>query len=350
MCRNNGALRFSAQLRLRIFILGGTSMKRITRVISAVLSTALLASVVTVAPFSVSAAEIQNNAETNITSFESNVEFVVDKNDSTESQGNTYDDNFETTTNFENRFELAQYDKSIEPVGDGEEYTFDNIKYKIIDNQIVISGYVGVLNDCQIPSSIDDIPVTQIGESAFSNSSIKQIGSHAFTNCTSLTSVFIPKSLTTVTQASYYHNGVFEGCTNLKSASFEDGTEKVLDYLFYSCSGLENVSFPRSLTQIGNRSFSSTNLQSLIIPKQIESISSTSFEKCNNLKSIEFEAGILKIPDNSYGGCTAIETIIIPDTVTEIGNGAFAETVINSISIPNSVVNIGTAYQFQTAL
>ena len=57
--RSNGALRFSAQLRLRIFILGGVPMKKTRRIISIVLSALILTSVVTIAPYSVSAAETE---------------------------------------------------------------------------------------------------------------------------------------------------------------------------------------------------------------------------------------------------------------------------------------------------
>ena len=92
-------------------------MKKITRIVSAVLSTALLASVVTVAPFSVSAAEIQNNDEANTTTFESDVEFVVNGTDSTESQENT-NISSDTTALLDNTFELTQGGKNVQPVGE----------------------------------------------------------------------------------------------------------------------------------------------------------------------------------------------------------------------------------------
>lgn len=73
-------------------------MKRITRVISAVLSTALLASIVTVAPFSVGAAEIPKNDEANTTTFGSSVEFSENYSYFNNSNSNEQENFYESAT------------------------------------------------------------------------------------------------------------------------------------------------------------------------------------------------------------------------------------------------------------
>ena len=88
-----------------------------------------------------------------------------------------------------------------------EEYTYESksLKYEIVNDEIEITGYTGSPTDIEIPAQIDTengkmLPVTSIGDSAFSQSK--------------LTSIDIPDNVESI------GNNAFEYCRNLSSITF----------------------------------------------------------------------------------------------------------------------------------
>ena len=214
--------------------------------------------------------------------------------------------------------------------------------------------------------------VTEIGGRAFEeckqlssvqlSNNLERLDSYAFANCTSLTSIRIPKSLEV-------SNWPFYGCSVLQNVEFESGVTRIPDHLFDYCTGLTSIVIPDTVTEIGARSFSEckqlssvqlpnsltymgsyafencTSLTSIRIPKSLE-VSNWPFDGCSALKNVEFESGMTRIPDDLFKDCTGFTSIVIPDTVTEIGSSAFYGSHLSSIVIPDTVTDIGN-YAFR---
>ena len=99
----------------------------------------------------------------------------------------------------------------------------DSYGYSLINNgtEVEITGYAGSGGNLTIPGSFSGVPVTTIGEEAFSlvNSMISisipagvtSIGPYAFMGCKSLILSNIPSNVTTI------GSGAFDGCTSLTS-------------------------------------------------------------------------------------------------------------------------------------
>ena len=112
--------------------------------------------------------------------------------------------------------------------------------------------------DVVIPSSHQNLPVTEIGKDAFSHcgiisvalpAGVTSIGFCAFSACFSLTSISIPEGLISIDGAA------FAGCSGLTSVSRPDGLTSIGQSTFYECKGLTSLSLPESLVSIGDRAF-----------------------------------------------------------------------------------------------
>lgn len=102
-----------------------------------------------------------------------------------------------------------------------------DFKYTTENGQVTITGYNGTNIDIEIPSNIDGLPVTSVGEEAFKNamirsviipSSVREIGWFAFSGCTCLESVNIPSSVLSI------EYGTFDYCPKTMTVNCEKGS------------------------------------------------------------------------------------------------------------------------------
>jgi hypothetical protein len=123
---------------------------------------------------------------------------------------------------------------------------------------IEITEYVGKRTEVRIPPRIQNLPVTSIGESAFSlknitrvtiPNSVTNIGREAFSYCTSLTNIIIPNSVTSIGGDAFYH------CYSLTSVSIPDSVTRIEDFTFFNCTNITSVTIPNSITFIGDSAF-----------------------------------------------------------------------------------------------
>ena len=176
---------------------------------------------------------------------------------------------------------------------------------------------------------------------------VNTIGWAAFQNCSGLTSVTIPNSVT------FIDNGAFYGCSGLTSVTIPNSVTSIGEAAFEGCNGLTSVTIPNSVTEIGDYAFwGCTSLTSITIPSSVTSIGKYSFFDCSGLKAIAVENGNLVY--DSRESCKALiktsdnELILgcmnstIPNSVTRIGQAAFQNCKrLLSVRIPNSVVSVG---------
>lgn len=70
-------------------------------------------------------------------------------------------------------------------------------------------------------------------------------------------------------------------------------------------------------------------------------IGERAFQGLSSIETFEFPSGITEIPKYAFADCTSLKNIIIPETVTSIGEGAFRACAMNEITIPSSVTTYG---------
>ena len=123
---------------------------------------------------------------------------------------------------------------------------------------------------------------------------------------------------------------------------------------FLFSSNVTSVYIGSNVTSIGYYSFGyCTALTSITIPDSvIGSIGSYAFYQCTSLTSVNIPDSVTSIGSKAFGYCTSLTSINIPDSVTSIGGYAFSNcTGLTSVTIPNSVTSIGErAFQNCTGL
>ena len=83
---------------------------------------------------------------------------------------------------------------------------------------------------------------------------------------------------------------------------------------------------------------------------KVISIGGNAFGECRALNSVIIPTSVTSIGESAFSYCSDLVSVTIPDSVTSIGNGAFRGcSNLTFITIPNSVINIGQ-YAFEDCI
>jgi len=210
---------------------------------------------------------------------------------------------------------------------------------------VVIVKYVGDTTDVIIPTTIEGMPVRELGDEMFSaNSQIASVvipegitslqGGYrtgTFCGCAKLTSVSLPESLT------YIGGYAFSGCSSITSISLPKGLTSIGESAFSGCSSLTTITIPNNIKSIGGYAFAWSGLTSITWPS-IHSVPEGAFKSCQNLVSAVIPEGVRNIETDAFFYCEALTSITLPSTIRNIGAQAFTNcySLVNII-IPDSV-------------
>ncbi|MDO5589784.1 MAG: leucine-rich repeat protein [Lachnospiraceae bacterium] len=103
---------------------------------------------------------------------------------------------------------------------------------------------------------------------------------------------------------------------------------------------IKNVEIPASVTKIGESAFNSNQLKKLVIPDTVTDLESGAFS-ANEITELTLSKNVTVIPAGAFSMNIRLDHVDIPDTVTEIGEMAFAGARLTSLTIPASVTKIG---------
>ena len=236
-------------------------------------------------------------------------------------------------------------------------YVDENGNAHIKDVDTTIGGNV------TIPLLFDNqYPVVSIESYAFEDctniksvlmlKNLENIGGSAFKNCTGITEVTFSETLKTI------GGRAFEGCSGLKSATIPDSVTEIGDHAFDSCERLVSLVIGNGVKTIPVYAFSGcVRLKSVVIGDSVETIEYGSFYNCEKLKDVAFGKNLKSITGYGYQygafeNCVSIETVIIPNITTYIGERAFQGcTGINNLKLGESVETINaTAFNNCTSI
>ena len=202
-------------------------------------------------------------------------------------------------------------------------------RYEILDDSsIAITDYYGFEDDLVIPSEIDGYVVSEIGYAAFNGAdftsvtipnTVTLIGDSAFSSCQNLESIIVPSSVMTI------NKGAFKYCSELSEITLPEHEIQISQDAFDNTAYFENdENWKDGWLYIGNHAI------------------------CNIFKYKIVEGNNIEIVDCHFSeGDIVIPSKIGEYTVTKIGSELFYNTDITSVTIPNTVVEIGaSAFQY----
>lgn len=184
------------------------------------------------------------------------------------------------------------------------------------------------------------------------------IGWRAFSGCSSLGNITLPSTLKTIDEEAFY------ACSQL-TTQLPDGLETIGSSAFRNCSRISSLTIPESVTSIGTYAFAGTGISTVDMGENTPIVSGM-FANCQKLKAIripntstgaipfEFLAGCISlesveipaqtigIDERAFQGCLSVKEIVLPESVREIGDYAFALTGISTLTIPSKVKECGT--------
>lgn len=264
----------------------------------------------------------------------------------------------------------------------------------------------GTFDSCSaLKSVIFPNGLTELPEAAFYECSsltavtlpegLEILGSESFFGCSALSDIALPKSLTTI--ADY----AFQGCTSLKTMAFSENVQNLGKYIFQDCKSLKDITvddnnpmfidkdgvlftkdgvtlvrypeakpdssynIPDGCTQLANGSFVDavhlksidlgsatvygmdvffrcTGLESITIPDGVTDISASMFAYCSSLKNISLPDSLKKIGDYAFYTCAALTEVNVPHGTSEIGAYSFFNCIeLRNIRLPNTITSIG---------
>ena len=240
------------------------------------------------------------------------------------------------------------------------------------DATIYPQPYSGPFNGCPIRSFTigEDVEILPAAlchgmkdiQSITIPKNVRKIGDYTFLDCSSLSSIIIPDSVTSI------GNYVFDGCSSLTSISIPDSVTSIGNRAFYKCSSLSSIVIPNGVKSIGEYAFySCTSLSSITIPENVTNIGNYAFYGCSSLASVVWNAtdyenskqkspfdnshsitsfsfgdGVKSIPAFLCSGMANLQSVIIPDSITNIGERAFSGcTSLRSLTIGSKINSIG---------
>lgn len=170
-----------------------------------------------------------------------------------------------------------------------------------------IAGYKGPGGNVEIPPTINGVPVTSIGESAF------------WVGRDKITSVTIPEGVTSIGRIA------FNGCGSLGSVAIPASVTDIGETAFGTCYKLKNVTIPYGVTSVSSALFSyCTSLERVTIPESVTSVGDSVFGACEALTNVRIPAAVTNIGCLAFLACSKLtRVVVLADNPPSVGEGAF---------------------------
>jgi hypothetical protein len=249
--------------------------------------------------------------------------------------------------------------QTVEVTNPGKPYTGaiiipDSVNYAGVNYSVVAIGNVAFRNSRSLTAVTIPQSVRSIGANAFNGckalrqlvipNHVTHIGKQAFENCSQLSSVNIPDSLTQILEKT------FNGCASLANITIPVGVGEIGQDAFAGCSALAQTQYKGQLSdwcqiQFGNQYanpisashnlyINNTALTSLTIPDSITEVKNYAFVGCDALLQIDIPRHVLHLGESAFAHCTSLVDLSLTDALISVGSQAFeASSTLDTVTL-----------------
>ncbi len=208
------------------------------------------------------------------------------------------------------------------------------------------NAFAGCANLREVKMPDDNASLSTIGASAFSGCTslktlripegIRIIPKTLLYNCSSLTTLTLPSTITTI------NDNAFEGCASLSSLTLPEKVSVVPVKMCYNCTGLIAVNLPVGIETVAESAFAKCSSLTTITNIDKASVISTKvFQDCTSLKTLKLGSDINIVPDMLCSGCTSLKTFDFT-YISRIGSKSFEKCGFQNLNLGNNIQNIET--------
>ena len=235
--------------------------------------------------------------------------------------------------------------------------TYGDFEYTVYNGTIAITRYTGSAESVEVPSKINGKMVTDIRYGAFAkclklknvvlNKGIETIGFRAFKECINLENVTIPDSVKTI------DTGAFARCYKLKKIKIPDSVQSLGNGTFYKCINLTQVNIPNGVKTIPGWVHAQgyadetaaagcfqdcRSIKNIIIPSSVSTIGESAFSGCTSLSSVFIGSGVKELDKRGFYGCDSLAEITVDEknaNYSSLDGVLFNKDKTNVIICPN---------------
>ena len=236
--------------------------------------------------------------------------------------------------------------------------------FKNVDGGVEIIGLKIQKEITNIPSRLNNKPVVSIGKDAFRGQNIRD--------------VYIPDSVLTIKEYAFYNSsletirlpehvklstGVF-AFTNLETITLPNNLDSIPDRLFYGAIYLDELTIPATVKSIGKEAFyytlsldqltlpeelesiddyafAASAIESLIIPESVTLLGKGLFENNYHIHFVKFPNNLNILPERTFKGTKSLGDYQVPNHIHAIEAYAFEDATLSSITFHDDIINIG---------
>ena len=165
----------------------------------------------------------------------------------------------------------------------------------VSEDTVAVSAYIGTNTVVNIPRTINGKTVVEIENNAFANN-------------TTVKKVTVPSTVTFINVAA-----------------------------FQSTPNLKEVRLSKNLTELSDKAFFNSGIESITIPAGVTDIVDSCFENCPLLETVTFSKGLKTLGENAFKSCISLKTVVLPDGLESLGGSTFEGCInLESVTIPAS--------------
>ena len=165
----------------------------------------------------------------------------------------------------------------------------------VSEDTVAVRAYIGTNTVVNIPRTINGKTVVEIENNAFANN-------------TTVTKVTVPSTVTFINVAA-----------------------------FQSTPNLKEVRLSKNLTELSDKAFFNSGIESIRIPSGVTDIVDSCFENCPLLETVTFSKGLKTLGENAFKSCISLKTVVLPDGLESLGGSTFEGCInLESVTIPSS--------------